>query len=168
MDTPSNPPKVKLNQKSNLLLRQDTLKAIQVFQQKEIVNRYNNYSKYIVNQYLKDFTKRDFWKTMQSAMLAHDELLTPSNVIIGICDEYSDGVYLPSEKKMILCSNVLVRKPDFEDGVHRQLIKFYDHVRTENYSPSNCRHHACSEVRAAGFSNKCNMASVRLSKLKGK
>ncbi|CAI2378881.1 unnamed protein product [Moneuplotes crassus] len=159
---------VKINRKTNLVLRLETLKAMSSYNQREMVNRYNNYSKYQVKKYIKEFKIKDFWRVMQSALLVHDRVLKAEDIIVGICDEFSQGLYVPDEQKIILCSNTLVRKLDFEDGIHRQLVKYYDHARSENYNLNNCRHLACSEVRAAGFSNKCNMAAVRLSKLKGK
>ena len=131
---------IKINPKTNLIVRGETLKAFSIFQQRELVSRYNNYSKLMVREYLKKYQTENFWKTMQSAMLIHGHKLTSKDIIIGICDEFSDGVYLPKEKKLILCSNVLVRRKDFENGINRQLIKFYDHQRTENYNFNSCKH----------------------------
>ena len=38
----------------------------------------------------------------------------------------------------------------------RHLIKVYDLHRSENYNFDNCKHLACTEVRAAHFDSKCN------------
>ena len=39
----------------------------------------------------------------------------------------------------------------------RHLVKMYDHVRSENYDFDNCKHLACTEVRAANFNSKCEL-----------
>ena len=44
-----------------------------------------------------------------------------------------------------------MRKQDFENAMKRMLIKLYDHQRSENYNFDNCKHLACTEVRAAMF-----------------
>lgn len=45
---------------------------------------------------------------------------------------------------------------DFKNAAKRHLIKMYDFHRSENYDCENCKHVACSEVRAAQFNSKCN------------
>eukprot|EP00354_Favella_ehrenbergii_P004164 CAMPEP_0170467998 /NCGR_PEP_ID=MMETSP0123-20130129/11353_1 /TAXON_ID=182087 /ORGANISM="Favella ehrenbergii, Strain Fehren 1" /LENGTH=103 /DNA_ID=CAMNT_0010734477 /DNA_START=476 /DNA_END=784 /DNA_ORIENTATION=+ len=40
----------------------------------------------------------------------------------------------------------------------RQLIRMYDYKRSENYDCDNCKHLACTEVRAALFHSQCNPA----------
>ena len=105
---------------------------------------------------------------MSTAMLVYDHKLSYKDFHLGICDEFSDGVYLPKEKQIILCSNTLTNRKDFENALYRQLIKFYDDLRSDNYNFNSWKHLACSEVRAAGFSNKCNMTFMRMSKLKSK
>lgn len=102
---------------------------------------------------------------MSTALLAHDFKLTTKHIHIGIWDEFCDGVYIPKEKQVILCANTLIEQKDFENALHRQLIKLYDDVRSTNYNFSNCKHLACSEVRAALFSHKCNSSEMRFSKL---
>jgi inner membrane protease ATP23 len=32
----------------------------------------------------------------------------------------------------------------------------YDHIRSKNFDPGNCKHLACSEIRAANLSGYCN------------
>jgi len=61
------------------------------------------------------------------------------------------GAFIPEADQIVLCSNVLVEKQDFNDAMKRQLIRMYDYKRSENYSFDNCKHLACTEVRAAIF-----------------
>jgi hypothetical protein len=58
---------------------------------------------------------------------------------------------VPNDDKIMLCGNTLSRKVDFDNAMKRQLIKYYDFNRSDNYSTENCKHLACSEVRAALF-----------------
>ena len=51
---------------------------------------------------------------------------------------------------------MLVERQDFNDAMKRQLIRLYDYKRSENYSFDNCKHLACTEVRAALFHSQCN------------
>ena len=66
------------------------------------------------------------------------------------------GAFVPEADQIILCSNVLVDKKDFNNAMKRQLIKLYDYKRAENYSFDNCKHLACTEIRAALFHSQCN------------
>ncbi len=56
----------------------------------------------------------------------------------------------------MLCSNALLHKKDFDNAIKRMLIKMYDQARSENYKCDNCKHLACTEVRAALFHTQCN------------
>lgn len=47
----------------------------------------------------------------------------------------------------------------------RHLIRLYDYQRSENYDFNNCKHLACTEVRAAQFDFKCNPRERTGSKL---
>ncbi len=63
---------------------------------------------------------------------------------------------------------MLVNKDDFDNAAKRQLIRLYDEYRSSNYDSDNCKHLACTEVRAANFNSKCNPReryNSRLSKL---
>ena len=62
-----------------------------------------------------------------------------------------EGVYLPKDNKIIMCSNALIRETDFDNAMKRMLIKMYDNKRSDNYNNDNCKHLACTEVRAALF-----------------
>ena len=48
---------------------------------------------------------------------------------------------------------MLVERQDFDDAIKRQLIRLYDFKRSENYDFDNCKHLACTEVRAALFNS---------------
>ena len=51
----------------------------------------------------------------------------------------------------MLCSNTLVKKEDFNNAMRRGMIRMFDYKRSENYDCDNCKHLACTEVRAALF-----------------
>lgn len=128
---------IKINPKRNLVLKVETLKAFHYFQKEELVSRFNNYSKLETKRFLNDYQHDNFWKTMKSAMYAHNYELKTEDINLGICDEFSDGVYIPKEKQIILCANTLILRNDFENALNRHLIKLYDHLRTENYNFSS-------------------------------
>ena len=56
---------------------------------------------------------------------------------------------------------MLVEKSDYENAMKRHLIRLYDYKRSENYNFDNCKHLACTEVRAALFHSHCNAATER-------
>ena len=89
---------------------------------------------------------------MTSSFLAHDFILKPAvNIRFETCDRFVQGAYVPEADQIILCSNVLVERQDFDDAMKRHLVRLYDYKRSENYSFDNCKHLACTEVRAALF-----------------
>ena len=56
-----------------------------------------------------------------------------------------------------------MQKNDFENSLARQLIFMYDHNRSKGaHDLNNCKHLACSEVRAALFTDKCRVSKSRL------
>ena len=63
------------------------------------------------------------------------------------------GAFIPEQDQIVLCSNVLVERSDFDDALKRHLIRLYDYKRSENYNFDNCKHLACTEVRAALFNS---------------
>jgi inner membrane protease ATP23 len=73
-----------------------------------------------------------------------------------LCDSFYEGAYIPKDNQILLCVNALTRKDDFSNALTRMLIKLYDHKRSENYNFDNCKHLACTEVRAALFNTQCN------------
>ena len=56
---------------------------------------------------------------------------------------------------------MLVEKDDFDNAMKRHLIRLYDYKRSENYDFDNCKHLACTEVRAALFHSHCHAATER-------
>lgn len=122
-----------------------------------MIERYNRYSKYETQNHLRRFVASEkFWSTMSTSLIAYDKVLKQSSVELVLCDHFMEGAYIPAENKIMLCSNTLVRKKDFDNALKRQLIKMYDQTRSENYKCDNCKHLACTEVRAALFHSQCN------------
>jgi inner membrane protease ATP23 len=93
---------------------------------------------------------------MSNALIAYDSVLKQSNVDLVLCEYFLEGAYVPVDNKIMLCSNALYRKKDFDNAIKRMLIKMYDQKRTSNYNCENCKHLACTEVRAALFHSQCN------------
>lgn len=88
---------------------------------------------------------------MTNALLSYDTILKQTNVEIVLCEHFLEGAYIPKDEKIMLCANTLMRKKDFDNAIKRMLIKMYDERRSSNYNSDNCKHLACSEVRAAIF-----------------
>jgi autotransporter-associated beta strand protein len=86
----------------------------------------------------------------------YTKVLKQNTVELVLCDHFLEGAFVPAENKIILCSNSLMRKKDFDNAMKRMLIKMYDQARSENYKCDNCKHLACTEVRAALFHTQCN------------
>eukprot|EP00347_Sterkiella_histriomuscorum_P017831 403347812 len=126
-----------------------------------MIERFNRFSKYESHQHLRKFVDENkFWKTMQNSMLVYDMALKQQHIDIVLCDHFLEGVFLPKpDQKIILCANALYRKKDFDNALKRMLIKMYDFNRAgeSKYNPDNCKHLACSEVRAALFNSNCNI-----------
>ena len=95
------------------------------------------------------------------------DLVPYENIRLELCDQFREGAYLHNRQQIILCANNLTQKEDFENAAKRQLIRMYDHVRSENYNFNNCKHLACTEVRAALFNSECNLTrqNVLMAKL---
>lgn len=89
-------------------------------------------------------------------MIAYDKVLKQQNFELVLCDHFLEGAFIPKDEKILLCTNTLSRKVDFDNAIKRQLIKYYDFSRSDNYNCDNCKHVACSEVRAALFHTQCN------------
>lgn len=122
-----------------------------------MIERFNRYSKYEAQQHLRRFVQSDkFWTTMSNSLVAHDRILKQSTVELVICDHYMEGAYLPADNKIMLCTNALSRRSDFDNALKRMLVKMYDQARSDNYKCDNCKHLACTEVRAALFHSQCN------------
>ncbi|KAL7746434.1 Mitochondrial inner membrane protease atp23 [Sorochytrium milnesiophthora] len=58
---------------------------------------------------------------------------------------------------IVLCQNRFVTKQHMEDTIVHELVHAFDHCMFK-YDPSNCRHFACTEIRAANLSGDCAFA----------
>ncbi|OZJ03270.1 hypothetical protein BZG36_04901 [Bifiguratus adelaidae] len=79
--------------------------------------------------------------------------LTKETLICMPCDATRSGGFSP-DHGILLCQNRFFSKSHQEDTMVHEMIHMYDHCRFE-VDWSNCRHHACSEVRAASLSGDC-------------
>lgn len=61
------------------------------------------------------------------------------------CDASRSGGFSP-DHGILLCQNRFFSKGHQEDTMVHEMIHMYDHCRF-NVDWSDCRHHACSEVR---------------------
>jgi len=119
-----------------------------------MIERYNKYAKYEAGNHLRKFIAGEkFWTTMSNSLIAYDKVLKQSSVELVLCDHFLEGAYVANENKIMLCSKALLRKRDFDNALKRMLIKMYDQARSENYKCDNCKHLACTEVRAALFNS---------------
>jgi hypothetical protein len=92
-----------------------------------MIERFNRYAKYETNNHLRRFVQSDkFWTTMSNSLIAYDKVLKQSSVDLVLCDHFLEGAYVHAENKIMLCSNALVRRKDFENAMKRMLIKMYD------------------------------------------
>lgn len=134
-----------------------SLNASFYIERQKMIERFNRYSKYEAQSHLRRFVQSDkFWTTMSNSLVAHDKILKQNTVELVICDHYMEGAYVPAENKIMLCTNALARRSDFDNAMKRMLVKMYDQARSENYKCDNCKHLACTEVRAALFNSTCN------------
>jgi hypothetical protein len=134
-----------------------SLNASFYIERQKMIERYNRYSKFEASSHLRKFVTSDkFWTTMSNALIAYDKVLKQNTVELVLCDHFLEGAFVPAENKIMLCSNSLMRKKDFDNAMKRMLIKMYDQARSENYKCDNCKHLACTEVRAALFHTQCN------------
>jgi hypothetical protein len=92
-----------------------------------MIERFNRYSKYEAQQHLRRFVQNDkFWTTMSNSLVAYDKILKQSTVELVICDHYMEGAYVPADNKIMLCTNALSRRTDFDNAMKRMLVKMYD------------------------------------------
>ena len=86
-----------------------------------------------------------------------------------MCDDFYEGAYLPkNNNKILMCSNTLMNQSDFDNALQRQLILMYDNVRGGGrHDLNNCKHLACSEVRAALFNDQCKVKQSTVEMLRG-
>jgi len=56
---------------------------------------------------------------------------------------------------VVICSNHVSTQDEVDVALTHELLHAYDHCRAANLDWSNCKHHACSEIRAANLSGDC-------------
>ncbi|KAG2171423.1 hypothetical protein INT43_009084, partial [Umbelopsis isabellina] len=69
------------------------------------------------------------------------------------CDETRSGGFSPQDG-ILLCQNRFFSKKHQEDTMVHEMIHMFDNCRFK-VDWSNCKHHACSEIRAASLSGDC-------------
>ena len=62
------------------------------------------------------------------------------------CDMEVGGGFVPGEG-VVVCSNYLQYQAEVDVIIAHELVHALDHCRAANLDWSDCRHHACSEVR---------------------
>lgn len=72
------------------------------------------------------------------------------------CNMNVSGGFMPGEG-VVICSNHILFQDEVDSSLAHELIHAYDHCRASNLDWSDCRHHACSEIRAANLSTACHM-----------
>lgn len=77
----------------------------------------------------------------------------PPNIKCGVCDVHARGYFSASSSKakktdIILCSNVIKNREDFETTLLHELTHASDHL-TQKYNLSSCEGLASSEIQAA-------------------
>lgn len=58
-----------------------------------------------------------------------------------------------------MCHNNLYGRSDTEDMLMHELVHAYDHCKARELDWFNCKHHACTEVRAANLSGDCRLSN---------
>lgn len=77
----------------------------------------------------------------------------PEHIVCAPCEESRSGGFAP-DVGILLCANKLANKRHQEDTLLHEMIHMFDQCRFK-VDWSDCRHHACSEVRAASLSGDC-------------
>ena len=62
----------------------------------------------------------------------------------------------------MVCHNNMQSATEFENALVHELVHAFDHCRGKDLDWENCRHHACSEVRAAQLSGDCSLGQELL------
>jgi inner membrane protease ATP23 len=79
--------------------------------------------------------------------------LNDSHFHCSNCDLSRSGGFIPSHG-ILLCQNRLLSKQHLQDTLTHELIHAFDHCTT-NVNWNDCRHLACSEIRAISLSGEC-------------
>jgi inner membrane protease ATP23 len=67
-----------------------------------------------------------------------------------------------TEFGVVLCHNRLQHAREVELALAHELVHAYDFCRAKDLDLRDCRHHACTEVRAAALSGDCGFAQELL------
>ena len=138
--------------------RREKVDAMKELEYLKFIERFQIYSNRESNDHLTKYLRSNLWKTMSTALLKYDIVLRKSNVKLIMCDSFIEGAFVPAKNQILLCSNIMMRERDFNNAIARQLIFMYDQSRGGGMHDLNkCKHLACTEVRAALFSDKCDM-----------
>jgi len=84
-----------------------------------VFENYARFAKYECRHHLKAFEADRFWTTMANSFLAYDVVLKAAAIELATCDQYMEGTYVADENRIILCSNVLTKKDDFNNATKR-------------------------------------------------
>jgi len=123
-----------------------------------VLEQYTRWAKYEVARHFDAFKKDKFFSTMTNSLLAYEFVFKPAlHVRFETCDRFMQGAFVPEADQIILCSNVLTEQQDFNNAIKRMLVRMYDIKRSVDYNFDNCKHLACTEVRAALFHSECNI-----------
>ncbi|GAB4822620.1 hypothetical protein N2152v2_009666 [Parachlorella kessleri] len=71
------------------------------------------------------------------------------------CSVEVGGGFRPPDG-IVICHNHLGSQTEIDQALTHELIHAYDHCRAKNMDWSDCRQHACSEIRAASLSGDCH------------
>lgn len=81
--------------------------------------------------------------------------LTGKHYICRPCDEKVGG-HFEIKEGVVLCENRLRTQEQMAETMIHETIHAFDHCRVK-MDWHNCRHHACSEIRAANLSGDCRL-----------
>lgn len=71
------------------------------------------------------------------------------------CSAAVGGGFRPGHG-ILICHNHLASYEEVSTAMTHELIHAFDHCRARDLDWTRCRHHACSEIRAAGLSGDCD------------
>jgi len=72
------------------------------------------------------------------------------------CEGMIGGYFDFDQKQVVLCENKIINYSHVVRSLTHELIHAYDYCRAD-VTFENCRHHACTEIRAANLSGDCHM-----------
>jgi inner membrane protease ATP23 len=83
--------------------------------------------------------------------------MTGKHFICQPCDQALGG-HFDNEKGIILCENHLRTEEQTKETMVHETVHAFDECRVK-IDWTDCRHHACSEIRAANLSGDCKFAN---------